>query len=102
MLPFCPFSITSFGSVLGSRTQHCRIIPQKTGILNHGAVLHMYLCRYSTILDVELYCRSNVRAVLRELQEQLASYTSSHSYDKPCRPGSFQDLLSQAKTEVFI
>jgi len=102
MLPFWPYSITSFSSVLGSHTQQCSCIPQKTGILNPSAVLHMYLFRYSTILDVELYCRSNVRAVLRELQEQLASYTSSHSYDKPCCPGSFQDLLSQAKTEVFI
>jgi hypothetical protein len=62
----------------------------------------MYLCHYCTVLDAELYCRGNVRAVLRELQEQLASYASSHSYDKACLPGSFQDLLSQAKTEVFI
>lgn len=71
--------------------------------------LHIWTSQHKTIKDsgyvlkdVELYCRGNVRAVLRELQEQLASYTSSHSYDKPRLPGSFQDLLSQAKTEVFI
>lgn len=71
--------------------------------------LHIWTTQHKTIRDsgyvlkdVEFYCRGNVRAVLRDLQEQLASYTSTRSHDKPCIPGSFQDLLTQAKTEVFI
>ncbi|XP_021921163.1 ELMO domain-containing protein 3-like isoform X2 [Zootermopsis nevadensis] len=71
--------------------------------------LHIWTSQHKTIRDsgyvlkdVEFYCRGNVRAVLRDLREQLASYASARSCDKPCLPGSFQDLLTQAKTEVFI
>jgi hypothetical protein len=61
-----------------------------------------YASKSCTFPDVEFYCRGNVRSVLRSLRERLASYMSTRSHDKPCVPGSFQDLLTQAKTEVFI
>ncbi|KAJ9580747.1 hypothetical protein L9F63_024073 [Diploptera punctata] len=71
--------------------------------------LHIWMTQHKTIRDsgyvlkdVEMYCRGNVRSVLRGLQEHLGSYSSSRSHTKPCLPGSFQDLLTQAKTEVFI
>ncbi|PSN55502.1 hypothetical protein C0J52_02582 [Blattella germanica] len=69
------------------------------------AVMSLNMTRIALVAlrhDVEIHCRGNVRSVLRDLQEQLGSYSSARSNAKPCLPGSFQDLLIQAKTEVFI
>ncbi|XP_063233293.1 ELMO domain-containing protein 3-like isoform X2 [Bacillus rossius redtenbacheri] len=74
--------------------------------------LHIWTSQHKTIRDsgyvlkdVEWFCRSNVRSVLRNFHAQLNSY-ASHSLKAHnstlCLQGSFHDLLTQAKTEVFI
>ncbi|XP_067007043.1 ELMO domain-containing protein 3 isoform X2 [Anabrus simplex] len=51
------------------------------------------------VLKVEWFCRSNVRAVMRNLQSHIKSISPN---DKFCFRESFHDLRTQAKTEVFI
>nr|CAD7446193.1 unnamed protein product [Timema bartmani] len=74
--------------------------------------LHIWTSQHKTIRDsgyvlkdVEWFCRSNVRAVFRNFHAQLNSYNahSLKNHDSTlCLQGSFHDLLTQAKTEVFI
>nr|CAD7206073.1 unnamed protein product [Timema douglasi] len=74
--------------------------------------LHLWTSQHKTIRDsgyvlkdVEWFCRSNVRVVLRNFHAQLNSYNahSLKNHDSTlCLQGSFHDLLTQAKTEVFI
>ncbi|XP_047113426.1 ELMO domain-containing protein 3-like [Schistocerca piceifrons] len=51
--------------------------------------------------DVEWFCRSNVRLVLKNLQAHVKAASES-SIEKLSYLESFHDLRSQAKTEVFI